>query len=71
MSKSTDPYPAETLSFSKLPTTSPVNHLCYGILSELIAPRVKELRKEKQVEDREKLCKENKSHQFEISTKIF
>lgn len=52
MSKSTDPYPEETLSFSKLPSTSPVNNLCYGILTELIAPRVKELRKKKQIEDR-------------------
>jgi len=58
MSKSSDPYPEETLSFSKLPTTSPVNHLCYGILTELVAPRVKEIRKEKQTEDRENYVKQ-------------
>ena len=53
MVESSDPYPEETLSFSKLPSTSPVNHLCYGILTELVAPRVKEIRKGKQDEDRE------------------
>ena len=53
MSKSTDPYPAETLSFRKLPSTSPVNHLFYGILSELIAPRVKDIRTEKHDKYRE------------------
>ena len=35
MSKPSDPYPEETLSFSKLPNVS-VNHLCYGILTELV-----------------------------------
>ena len=57
MSKPSDPYPDETLSFSKLPSTSPVNQLCYGILTELIAPRVKNLRKNKQIEDRDNYVK--------------
>ena len=53
MVHSSDPYPDETLSFRELPTASPVNHLCYGILTELIAPRVRELREKTQIEERE------------------
>lgn len=55
-----DPFPDETISFKEMPTTCPLKHIPYGLLSNILIPLIKDKRREYRQGYKEKLVKQIK-----------